>query len=36
VPKIDVAKVGQWVDDYIRHILMWNGEQFTINYDVVK
>ncbi len=34
VPKTDVAKVGQWVDDYIRRILMWNGEQFNIDYQI--
>jgi protein involved in polysaccharide export with SLBB domain len=34
VPRTGAAKVGKWVDEYIRRILMWNGEGFNINYEI--
>ncbi len=36
VPKTNAAKTGQWVDEYIRRILTWNGVGFSFNYDVKK
>lgn len=36
VPKTNAAKVGQWVDDYLRRILTWNGVGFSVNYEVFK
>jgi protein involved in polysaccharide export with SLBB domain len=36
VPRTNAAKTGKWVDDYIRRILMWNGADFTLNYQVDK
>ncbi len=36
VPKTNAAKVGQWVDDYLRRILTWNGVGFSINYEINK
>lgn len=36
VPRTNTAKAGQWVDDYIRRILTWNGVSFSITYDIAR
>ncbi len=34
VPRTSTEKVGKWVDDYIRRIFMWNGSNFSLNYNL--
>lgn len=34
VPRTNAAKVGKWVDDYIRRILTWNGVNFSFSYEI--